>query len=79
MTLVVDASAIGAVVFGEPNGTTIAAHIEDESLVAPTLIDYAAGEHCLERRSAVIRRSAFKSSRPSAPCTVCGSSACRCR
>lgn len=40
MTLVVDASAIGAVVFGEPNGTTIAAHIEDESLVAPTLIDY---------------------------------------
>ena len=40
MTLVVDASAIGAVVFGEPNGTTIAAHIEGESLVAPALIDY---------------------------------------
>ena len=40
MTVVVDASAIGAIVFGEPNGTTIAAHIEDESLVAPALIDY---------------------------------------
>jgi predicted nucleic acid-binding protein len=40
MTLVVDASAIGAIVFGEPDGTTIAAHVEDESLVAPALIDY---------------------------------------
>ena len=40
MTIVVDASAIGAVVFGEPNGATVAAHIEDESLVAPSLIDH---------------------------------------
>ena len=40
MTLVVDASAISAVIFGEPNGATIAAHLEDESLVAPALIDY---------------------------------------
>ena len=40
MTLVVDASAIAAIIFGEPNGTTVAAHLEDESLVAPELIDY---------------------------------------
>jgi predicted nucleic acid-binding protein len=40
MTLVVDASAISAIIFGEPNGPTIAAHVEDESLVAPGLIDY---------------------------------------
>lgn len=40
MTLVVDASAIAAMVFGEAEGRTIAAHIEGETLVAPTLIDY---------------------------------------
>lgn len=40
MTLVVDASAIAAIVFGEPTGKTVAAHLEDESLVAPALIDY---------------------------------------
>lgn len=40
MTLVVDASAIAAMVFGEADGETIAAHIEGETLVAPTLIDY---------------------------------------
>lgn len=40
MTLVVDASAIAAVVFGEPDGPTVAAHVEGESLVAPSLLDY---------------------------------------
>jgi len=40
MTLVVDASAISAIVFGEAEGATIAAHIDGESLVAPTLFDY---------------------------------------
>ena len=40
MTLVVDSSVIAAIVFGEPNRTTIAAHLEDESLVAPALLDY---------------------------------------
>lgn len=40
MTLVVDASAIAAVIFGEAEGATIAAHVEDESLLAPSLIDY---------------------------------------
>lgn len=40
MTLVVDASAISAIVFGEAEGATIAAHIDGESLVAPSLFDY---------------------------------------
>ncbi len=40
MTLVVDASAISAIVFGEEEGATIAAHIDGESLIAPTLFDY---------------------------------------
>jgi predicted nucleic acid-binding protein len=40
MILVVDASAISAIVFGESEGATIAAHIDGESLVAPTLFDY---------------------------------------
>jgi predicted nucleic acid-binding protein len=40
MTLVVDASAVGAVVFGEPEGPTIRAHVRDETLIAPQLIDY---------------------------------------
>lgn len=40
MTLVVDASAVGAVVFDEPEGATIRAHVRDETLIAPQLIDY---------------------------------------
>ena len=40
MTLVVDASAIGAIAFGEPDGPTLKAHLEGETLVAPALIDF---------------------------------------
>ena len=40
MAAVVDASAIGAIVFGEPEGATLAAHLEGETLLAPALIDY---------------------------------------
>ena len=40
MTIVVDASAIAAVVFGEPDGRTVAAHVDGERLIAPSLIDY---------------------------------------
>ena len=40
MHVVVDASAIGAVMFGEPEGPTITAHLEGETLLAPSLIDY---------------------------------------
>ena len=40
MTLVVDASAIAAVLFAEPDGQTILAHVEGESMIAPQLIDF---------------------------------------
>lgn len=40
MAVVVDASALGAVAFGEPEGHTVAAHLMGETLLAPTLIDY---------------------------------------
>jgi len=40
MAVVVDASAVAAIMFGEPEGATLAAHLADETLLAPTLIDY---------------------------------------
>ena len=39
MRVVVDASAIGAIAFGEPHWRTLAAHIEGETLLAPPLLD----------------------------------------
>ncbi len=40
MAVVVDASALGAIAFGEPEGKAMAAHLEGETLLAPALIDY---------------------------------------
>lgn len=40
MRVVVDASAVAAVLFGEPEGPTIRAHCEGETLLAPHLLDY---------------------------------------
>jgi predicted nucleic acid-binding protein len=40
MILVVDASAIAAIVWGEPDGEEIAAHIDGETLIAPFLLDF---------------------------------------
>ena len=40
MAVVVDASAIGAIMFGEPEGRALAEHLEDQTLLAPTLLDY---------------------------------------
>jgi predicted nucleic acid-binding protein len=40
MILVVDASAIAAVLFHEAEGETIRAHVRDETMIAPQLIDY---------------------------------------
>lgn len=40
MALVVDASAIGAIMFGEPEGPGLAVHLEGETLLAPSLLDY---------------------------------------
>jgi predicted nucleic acid-binding protein len=40
MAVVVDASALGAIAFGEPEGPTLAAHLAGETLLAPALIDF---------------------------------------
>ena len=40
MVVVVDASAIAAIAFGEPDGPTLTAHLSGQSLIAPTLLDY---------------------------------------
>jgi predicted nucleic acid-binding protein len=40
MAVVVDASAIGAMMFDEPEGPALAAHLEGETLLAPALLDY---------------------------------------
>ena len=39
MAVVVDASAIGAIMCGEPQGEAIALHLAGETLLAPALID----------------------------------------
>lgn len=39
MAVVVDASTIGAIMFGEPDGPALARELEGETLLAPTLID----------------------------------------
>jgi len=44
--IVVDASAVAAMLFGEPDGATIAAHLEGEALIAPQLIDYELAHTC---------------------------------
>lgn len=49
MILVVDASAAGAMLFEEPEGPTIRAHIRGETLVAPHLIDYELANVCARR------------------------------
>lgn len=49
MTLVVDASAVAAVLFQEPDGATIEAHTEGETLIAPHLIDYELANICWKR------------------------------
>jgi len=53
MTVVVDASAAAAVIFDEPEGATIAAHVRDETLIAPPLIDYELANVCWKK----VRRS----------------------
>lgn len=39
MAVVVDASAIAAIMFGEPEGPALAAHLDGETLLAPALLD----------------------------------------
>lgn len=40
MAVVVDASAIGAIMFGEPDGPALAAHLAGQTLLAPSLLDF---------------------------------------
>ena len=40
MAVVVDASAIAAIMFGEPDGSALADELAGETLLAPTLIDF---------------------------------------
>lgn len=49
MTLVVDASAVTAVMFEETEGATIRAHVRGETLIAPQLIDYELANACWKR------------------------------
>ncbi|MFA5910400.1 MAG: type II toxin-antitoxin system VapC family toxin [Vicinamibacterales bacterium] len=49
MTLVVDASAVGAVLFNEADGATVSAHTEGETLIAPHLIDFELANICWKR------------------------------
>ena len=49
MILVVDASAIGAVLFEEPEGATVRAHVREETLIAPYLLDYELANIALKK------------------------------
>lgn len=40
MAVVVDASALGAIMFDEPEGPALAAQLEGETLLAPALLDF---------------------------------------
>lgn len=46
---VVDASALTAVVFGEPKGPAVAEMLEGETLVAPALVVYELGNACWKK------------------------------
>jgi len=49
MTLVVDASAVAAMLFNEAEGATIRAHIRGETLIAPHLVDFELANICWKR------------------------------
>lgn len=46
---VVDASAVAAVLFGEPDAEKIAARLGDRELLAPTLLPYEVASVCLRK------------------------------
>jgi predicted nucleic acid-binding protein len=47
--IVVDASAIAAVLFGEPEGPQVAERLDDSALVAPTLFSYEIANICWKK------------------------------
>jgi predicted nucleic acid-binding protein len=46
---VVDASALGALLFGEPEGVAISGRLGDASLVAPALLHFEVANLCLKK------------------------------
>ena len=50
--LVVDASAVGALVFGEPQAETVAAHLGEHPLAAPALIWFELASIALKKLKA---------------------------
>lgn len=46
---VVDASALGSILFGEPSMDTVAARLRDAVLVAPNLLGYEIANICLKK------------------------------
>jgi predicted nucleic acid-binding protein len=49
MAVVVDASTLGAIAFGEPEGRALAAHLEGQTLLAPALLDFELTNLALEK------------------------------
>ncbi len=49
---VVDASALAAILFGEPSGPRLAEHLEGRALFAPTLLVYELANVCLKKGKA---------------------------
>ena len=47
---VVDASAVAALLFGEPQGAKVAEALQERELIAPTLLRYELGSVCLKKR-----------------------------
>ena len=57
---VVDASALAALLFGEPEAAAIAARLEGSDLFEPTLLDYEIASVCLKKlRRDPLRRDAM--------------------
>jgi predicted nucleic acid-binding protein len=46
---VVDASALAAILFGEPGAQAVVEALADSKLLAPTLIEYELGNTCLKK------------------------------
>ena len=59
--IVVDVSAIAAVLFGEPEGSRVAEQLGDSSLVAPTLFSYEIANICWKKLRRYPEKTASRS------------------
>jgi predicted nucleic acid-binding protein len=46
---VIDASALGALLFGEPEGAAVAGRLRDAGLIAPALLPFEVASVCLKK------------------------------